>query len=114
MTVFDQDPATRGQVRNVLKNIPELSQQYHGVEFQFNTRLSNATVFGGLTVGNNYGDQDGGDLDNPNNRIDNQGDIGFDAPYEIRGGFSYRLPAEIRFSGSLRSASGCHRRVPTS
>jgi hypothetical protein len=106
MTVYNQDPATRGQVRNVLKNIPELKQRYHGVEFQFNTRLSNATVFGGLTIGNNHGDQDGGDLNNPNNRVNNQGDIGFDAPYQIRGGFSYRLPAEIRFSGSLRSASG--------
>ena len=106
MTVYNQDPATRGQVRNVLKNIPELEQRYHGVEFQFNTRLSNATVFGGLTIGNNHGDQDGGDLNNPNNRINNQGDIGFDAPYQIRGGFSYRLPAELRFSGSLRAASG--------
>ncbi len=106
MVVYNQDPATRGQVRNVLKNIPELKQRYHGVEFQFNTRLSNATVFGGLTIGNNYGDQDAGDLNNPNNRINNQGDIGFDAPYQVRGGFSYRLPAEIRFSGSLRAASG--------
>lgn len=106
MTVYNQDPATRGQVRNVLKNIPELKQRYHGVEFQFNTRLSNATVFGGLTIGNNHGDQDAGELNNPNLRINNQGDIGFDAPYQIRGGFSYRLPAEIRFSGSLRAASG--------
>ena len=39
MTVYNQDPATRGQVRNVLKTIPELSQRYHGVEVQFNTRL---------------------------------------------------------------------------
>ena len=106
MTVYNQDPATRGQVRNVLKNIPELKQRYHGVEFQFNTRLSKATVFGGLTIGNNHGDQDTGDLNNPNLRINNQGDIGFDSPYQIRGGFSYRLPAEIRFAGSLRAASG--------
>ena len=94
LTVYNQDPATRGQVRNVLKTIPELSQRYHGVEFQFNTRMSQATVFGGLTIGNNYGDQDSGDLNNPNVRINNQGDIGFDAPYQIRGGFSYPLPAE--------------------
>jgi hypothetical protein len=106
LTVYNQDPATRGQVRNVLKTIPELSQRYHGVEFQFNTRLSRATVFGGLTIGNNYGDQDSGDLNNPNNRVNNRGDIGFDAPYQIRGGFSYRAPAELRLSGSLRAASG--------
>ena len=106
LTVYNQDPATRGQVRNVLKTIPELKQRYHGVEFQFNTRLSRATVFGGLTIGNNFGDQDAGDLNNPNNRINNQGDIGFDAPYQIRGGFNYDLPAALRLAGSLRSASG--------
>lgn len=106
MTVFNQDPATRGQVRNVLKTIPDLEQHYHGVEFQFNTRLSKATVFGGLTIGNSSGDQDSGDLNNPNNRINNKGDIGFDSPYQIRGGFNYSLPADIRFSGSVRSSSG--------
>jgi hypothetical protein len=106
LTVYNQDPATRGQVRNVLKTIPDLRQRYHGVEFQFNTRLSRSTFFGGLTIGNNHGDQDGGNLNNPNVRINNQGDIGFDAPYQIRGGFSYTLPAEVRLSGSLRAASG--------
>jgi hypothetical protein len=106
LTVYNQDPATRGQVRNVLKTVPDLRQRYHGVEFQFNTRLSRATLFGGLTIGNNYGDQDGGDLNNPNVRINNQGDIGFDAPYQIRGGFSYTMPAEFRLSGSFRGSSG--------
>ena len=40
LTVYNQDPATRGQVRNVLKTIPDLEQRYNGVEFQFNTRMS--------------------------------------------------------------------------
>jgi hypothetical protein len=106
LTVYNQDPATRGLVRNVLKTIPELKQRYHGVEFQFNTRLTRATVFGGLTIGNNYGDQDAGDLNNPNLRVNNQGDIGFDSPYQIRGGFNYDLPGAVRFAGSLRAASG--------
>jgi hypothetical protein len=106
MTVFNQDPATRGLVRNVLKTIPELSQRYHGVELQFNTRLPRLTMFGGLTIGNNYGDQDAGDLNNPNVRINNRGDIGFDAPYQIRGGFNYQAPRDFRLSGSLRAASG--------
>ena len=68
--------------------------------------MTNATVFGGLTIGNNSGDQDAGDLNNPNIRINNAGDIGFDSPYQIRGGFSYTLPADVRLSGSLRSSSG--------
>jgi hypothetical protein len=71
-----------------------------------NTRMTNLTVFGGLTIGNNSGDQDSGDLNNPNNRINNAGDVGFDSPYQIRGGFSYTLPAEVRLSGSIRSSSG--------
>lgn len=106
LTVYNQDPATRGQVRNVLKTIPELAQRYNGVEVQFNTRLDDVTFFGGFTIGNNFGDQDAGDLNNPNVRINNQGDIGFDSPYQIRGGFSYAMPAGVRLSGSLRSASG--------
>ena len=106
MTVYNQDPATRGQVRNLLKTIPEMSQRYHGFEAQFNTRLDDVTLFGGITIGNNYGDQDAGDWNNPNVRINNQGDIGFDSPYQIRAGFSYTMPADVRLSGSLRSASG--------
>ena len=106
ITVYNQDPATRGQVRNVLKTIPELSQRYHGVELQFNSRFDDFSIFGGVTIGNNYGDQDAGDLNNPNVRLNNQGDIGFDSPYQIRGGFSYTMPAGFRLSGSLRSASG--------
>ena len=106
MTVYNQDPATRGQVRNLLTTIPELSQRYHGFEVQFNTRLDDVTLFGGITIGNNYGDQDAGDMNNPNVRINNKGDIGFDSPYQIRAGFSYTMPADVRLSGSLRSASG--------
>src|SRR5262249_53891813 len=32
MTVYNQDPATRGQVRNVVATIPDLRQIYNGVE----------------------------------------------------------------------------------
>ena len=106
MTVYNQDPATRSSVQNQLTTIPDLRQTYHGVEFQMNTRTSKATVFGGLTIGRDFGDQDSGDLNNPNVRVNNQGNIGFDSPYQIRGGFSYRLPASVEFSGSVREASG--------
>jgi hypothetical protein len=106
LTVYNQDPATRGLVRNVLKTIPDLRHRYHGVEFQVSTRMTRATVFAGLTIGANRGDQDSGDLNNPNLRINNYGAIGFDAPYQIRAGFSYRLPAEVQFSGSIREQSG--------
>jgi Carboxypeptidase regulatory-like domain len=106
LTVFNQNPATRGLVRNVLKTIPDLRHRYHGVEFQVNTRLTRATFFAGLTIGANRGDQDTGDLNNPNLRINNYGAVGFDAPYQIRGGFSYTMPAGIQLSGSIREQSG--------
>jgi hypothetical protein len=89
-----------------LTTIPDLRQTYNGVEFQVNTRLSNATMFGGLTIGSDYGDQDSNDLNNPNFRINNQGKIGFDSPYQIRGGFTYRLPRAVQLSGSIRESSG--------
>jgi hypothetical protein len=106
MTVYNQDPTTRGQVRNVLRTIPDLSQFYNGVEFQVNTRTDRATVFAGLTIGRSEGDQDTGDLNNPNLRVNNRGAIGFDSPYQIRGGFSYVLPADVQLSGSIRESSG--------
>jgi hypothetical protein len=112
LIVYNQDPATRTLVQNRLTTIPDLKQTYNGVEFQVNTRTSKATVFGGLTIGRDFGDQDsvsaGGnnDLNNPNFRINNQGSIGFDSPYQIRGGFSYRLPADMQVSGSIREATG--------
>jgi carboxypeptidase family protein len=106
MTVYNQDPATRGLVRNVLKTIPDLRQWYNGVEFQAQTRFSDFTVFGGLTIGRSQGDQESNDFNNPNVHINNAGAIGFDAPYQFRGGFSYTLPRDILFSGSIREQSG--------
>jgi hypothetical protein len=106
LTVYNQDPATRTSVRNVLTTVPDLRQKYNGVEFQVNSRLPRATIFAGLTIGRDEGDQDSGDLNNPNIRINNAGAIGFDSTYQIRGGWSYRLPYEVQFSGSIREATG--------
>jgi hypothetical protein len=106
LTVYNQDPATRTSVRNVLTTIPDLRQTYSGIEFQVNARLTRATIFGGLTIGRDRGDQDTGDLNNPNVRINNNGAIGFDSTYQIRGGWSYRLPYDVQFSGSIREATG--------
>src|SRR5262249_11782354 len=71
LTIYNQDPATRGLQKNVVRTVPGWTQTYNGVEFQVNTRLTRATLFGGLTVGKDFGDQDGmtfpnGDVNNPN------------------------------------------------
>ncbi len=106
LTVYNQDPATRTAVRNVLSTVPDLRQFYNGVEFQVNTRFTKGTAFGGLTIGADKGDLDSGDLNNPNVRINNYGAIGFDSTYQVRGGFSYNLPYDVQFSGSVREATG--------
>jgi hypothetical protein len=106
LVVYNQDPATRTAVRNVVSTIPELNQHYNGVEAQVNTRLPRATVFAGFTVGKDYGDQDSGDLNNPNVRINNAGAIGFDSTYQIRGGWTYLMPYDVQFAGSIREATG--------
>jgi hypothetical protein len=106
LTVYNQTTATRGLVRNVVTTLPNLLQTYNGVEVQVNTRLQNATVFGGVTIGRDRGDLDSGDLNNPNVLINNNGAIGYDATYQVRGGFSYRLPADVMVAGSIREATG--------
>jgi hypothetical protein len=106
LVVYNQDPTTRTAVKNVLTTIPDLRQTYNGVEFQVNTRLSRAAVFGGLTIGRDDGDQTGSDLNNPNNLINNRGAIGYDSTYQVRAGFSYRLPYDVQLSGSIREATG--------
>ena len=109
ITVYNQSAATRGKVTNLLTTIPSLKQTYNGVEVQVNTRMDKATIFGGLTIGKDSGDLDSGDLNNPNNLINNNGAIGYDSRYQVRGGFTYRLPAEVQFSGSIREAQGLPR-----
>jgi len=111
MVVYNQDPATRSLQKNLVTTVPGWEQTYNGVEFQVNTRLTNATLFGGLTIGKDYGDQDGatfpnGDVNNPNVLINNRGYIGFDSTYQIRGGGSYRLPYDVQLSGTIREATG--------
>jgi hypothetical protein len=106
LTVYNLDPALKSAVKNVVQTVPDLTQWYNGVEFQVNTRLSKATAFSGFTIGKSYGDTDSGDLNNPNVRINNRGNIGFDSTYQIRSGFSYRAPLGLQFSGSIREATG--------
>src|SRR4029079_15618035 len=36
----------------------------------------------------------------------NVGAIGYDSTYQIRGGWTYPLPYDVQFSGSIREATG--------
>src|SRR5207244_5123905 len=59
-----------------------------------------------MTTGCNLCDHNSNNLNNPNFRINNDGAIVFDSTYQIRGGFTYRLPYDLQFSGSIREATG--------
>ena len=68
VTVYNQDPATRGRFDVLLDNFPELDRVFNGVDLTFNKRFSNRwMVISGLSVGKNIGDTyPFGDLNNPN------------------------------------------------
>ena len=110
MTVYNQNASTLGQINLDEKTLPNLYQHYNGVEFQVNTRMAKATLFGGFTIGKDYGTPDGSttsmDFNNPNNLINYTGNLGYDSTYQIRAGGSYQFRWGILVSGSLRENSG--------
>lgn len=108
LTVYNQLASTKGLINLLQQTMPSLTEHYNGVEFQVNSRISKVTVFGGFTIGKDYGTPSGGqtDFNNPNNVINYAGEEGYDETYQLRAGFSYQLPGKISISGSLRENSG--------
>jgi hypothetical protein len=108
LTVYNQLPSTNGQINLIQKTLPSLYEHYNGVEFQVNSRIRNATVFAGFTIGKDYGTPSGvsTDFNNPNNTYNYAGNEGYDQTYQLRAGFTYKLPWKIQFAGSLRENSG--------
>jgi hypothetical protein len=106
--VYNQLASTKGQINLLQKTLPFLTEHYNGVEFQVNSRFKKATVFGGFTIGKDYGTPSGTstDLNNPNSLTNYAGNEGYDQTYQLRAGFSYTLPGKVQFSGSLRENSG--------
>ena len=106
LVVYNQSAATLGQINILQATNPDLYEKYQGVEFQVNSRVSRGNIFAGFTAGRSYGTVTSTDLNNPNNLINIEGNIGFDSTYQVRAGGSYRLPADILLAASLRSSSG--------
>jgi hypothetical protein len=110
LVVYNQLPSTLGQTVLLEKTLPNLNQHYNGVEFTANTRFAKGTLFGSFTYGKDYGTPDGSttsiDFNNPNNTINLTGNLGYDAPYQIRVGGSYSVWRKIQVSGTLRENSG--------
>jgi hypothetical protein len=69
VTVYNQDPATRGTFDNLYSNQPATDTSYKGVDLTVTKRMSHhLLLLGSVSVGRNFGDIYGGteDLNNPN------------------------------------------------
>ena len=101
ITFYDLNRAFFGLQDNVLDNEPLLDTDYDGIEITGSKRLSDRwQVAGGLTVGKMTGGLNTGDLNDPNNLINQQGVVGANATYSVKISGSYRLPGNVNFSGS--------------
>jgi hypothetical protein len=107
LTVYNQDPATRGRFDVVFDNFPELDARYNGVDLTFNKRLSRHWMaMGGLSYGWNIGDIYGtSDLNNPNFTF-RQGVIDFDVPWSFKASAVYELPQGFSVSGNVQHFTG--------
>lgn len=107
LIVYNQDPATRGQVDTLLTNQDALWSQYDGFELKAEKRFANGgTVLGGFTAGRNRGNNAAGDLNNPNVLINSIGAVGYDSTYQFTLAGNWMLPLGMMFSGSVRTATG--------
>ncbi len=109
LTVYNQDPATRGLRDNLLTNQDELWTRYHGFEVKLEKRFANGgSILGGFTAGRNRGSTLGSssDLNNPNVLINSVGAVGYDSTYQLNLAGNWMLPLGVMISGSLRTATG--------
>jgi hypothetical protein len=107
VTVYNQDPATRGKFDVLFANEPELNQYFNGFDLTFNKRISNRwMITGGLSFGKNVGDVYGtADLNNPNNTY-RRGVVGTDVPVSFKVSGLYELPYGISLSGNVSHYTG--------
>lgn len=107
VTVYNQDPASRGRFDVVFDNAPELNSAFHGVDFTANKRLTSKwMLMTGVSLGKNVGDIYGtGDLNNPNNTF-RQGRIEFDVPVSVKVSAAYEFPYGISLSANAQHFTG--------
>jgi hypothetical protein len=107
VTVFNQDPATRGRFDVVWDNYPELNSQYSGVEATFTKRLADRWMFmSNVAFGKNVGNiSEAGDLNNPNFTF-RRGIIGNDVPFALKASGIYEFPYGVMISGSFQHYVG--------
>lgn len=108
MTIYNENPAFRGQQYSVYTNYSQLNTDYNGVEFlgkkQFHSH--GAFITAGFTIGRLYGYAGGSDLNNPNSYINGIGATGQDATYQLHISGVYTLPLKIKMSGNFQHLTG--------
>jgi hypothetical protein len=108
VTVYNQDPRTRGAFDVLWDNQPELNSEFNGVDISFNKRLRNRwMLMGGLSFGKNVGDtySETSDLNNPNFTF-RRSVTEFDVPVSFKLSGIYEMPFGVQLSGKLQHFSG--------
>jgi hypothetical protein len=110
LTIYNQDPLTRGQVDFLISNSSMLNSDYSGIEFNFVKRFSSKwQLLGGFTAGKHRGTfyNFGEDINNPNLLINRQNAaIGDDATYQLKIAGGYTLPWGISVFGDYLYSTG--------
>lgn len=107
VTVYNQNPATRGRFDNFYSNRPEANTNYNGADITINKRMSNRwSLTGGASFGKTTGDALGGDLNNPNSSLYRYGIFGNDVPWSYRLSGNYDLPYRVSMSATWQFNKG--------
>jgi hypothetical protein len=107
VTVYNQDPATRGLFDNVYDNESALDADFKGFDVSATKRMSNHwMLLGNLSIGRNEGDIYGTtDLNNPNYTF-RQGLLPNDQNVFFKISGAYELPLGLTASANLQHYSG--------
>lgn len=111
VTVYNQDPRTRGLFDIVWSNDPAMDQNFQGVDITLNKRMSDRwMLMGGYSYGRNTGDTFavGSDLNNPNFTF-RRGRVSTDTPHAVKMSGSYEVPLGVLVSGTYQYYTGVPR-----
>ncbi len=106
-TFYNLSRSYLGLQNNVYDNQPLLDTNYNGLELTASKRLSHRwQLTSGLTIGKTLGGLNTGDLNDPNNLVNQQGVVGNDSTYSLKVSGSYAAPGGVTLSGSILRSMG--------
>jgi hypothetical protein len=100
VTVYNQQPATRGQFDILRANEAGLDTDYYGGDITLNRRMTRWSLMAGASFGKTKGDVLGGDLNNPNSQDFRYGLLGMDVPYSYRLSGVYEIRPRLSVSAT--------------